>query len=75
MIELLNLKKIKLKFNINDVNEWCNVFIKKFKLSFKIILFNLTVEKYIVHDAKIKRKLAFYVIRHAKVVNINDVKN
>ena len=76
--ELFNLKKIKLRFDDNDVKKWCFAFIVRFKKTIEVALIKLTSEKYIVHDARIRRELAFYVqivVKHVKSVDIDDIKN
>ena len=59
--ELLNLERVGLRADENDVKEWCNALTKRFKQATGMALSQLISEKYTLYDARTKREPASYV--------------
>ena len=60
-IELLNLKRVGLYINENDIKEQYSIIIKRFKKFINIALYKLTIKKYIIYNARIYRELTIYI--------------
>ena len=76
--ELINLKRIELRSDINNLNAWCSTLIKRFKNFSGVVLTKLTAEKYTVKNVKNRREISAYVqiiIRHARAANIKRMLN
>ena len=74
--ELINLKRIDLRSNINEINARCIVLITKFKNFSGVVLIKFIAKKYIVKNAKNRRKFFVYVqiiIRHVRIVSIKKI--
>ena len=78
IVELFNLERIELRFDINEMNAWCDALIERFKKLTEIVLNKLTIEKYILKDARNRRESISYVqtiVRHVKSSNITEILN
>ena len=75
-VELLNLERVGLRANENDIKEQYNSLIKRFKQATGIALSQLILEKYTLYNTRTKRELASYIqaiLRYTKAANFNNV--
>ena len=60
MVEILNHKRLSLRIAKNDIHKYCDALTTRFKSLTSEALNHLTLEKYALHDLRIKREPASY---------------
>ena len=76
MKNLNDFEKKILRFLKNNVNRWCEALIKKFKQFVSSALLNFISEWYILDDVRNKKDISnfvFQIMRHVKIINIEDL--